>query len=169
MKSANRIMPKNYTGWPRYTRESFKWAHVDVPAERFKPTYIRLRKNNKVIGGALLTYANIYAFKYGIKIRIGVLHEIFLDKSEFDTKRNLHLGYIYLLDKVVKAADRRRIGGLFYQSPSGDDEMYKGFRGMNFFNFRGGVVMIKAMKKDVQIPKFKKPLFVPTYVNKGIP
>jgi len=169
MEAANRIMPKNYTGWPGYTQESFKWAHIGVPAERYKPTYILMCKNKKVIGGALLTYSNIYAFKYGIKIRVGVLHEIFLDKSEFDTKRNLHFGYIYLLDKIVKAADKRKIGGLFVQAPGRFNEMYRGFRGMNFFMFKGGVTMIRPMKKDIKIPKLKKPLFVPTYVNKGIP
>lgn len=169
MEAANRIMPKNYTGWPGYTKESFKWAHINVPAERYKPTYTLLQNNNKVIGGALLTYSNIYAFKYGIKIRVGVLHEIFLDKSEFDTRRNLHLGYTYLIDKIVKAAHKRKIGGIFVQTSGIKNELYRGFRGMNFFNFRGASVMIKTMKKNIQIPKFKKPLFVPTYVNKGIP
>jgi hypothetical protein len=124
-----------------------------------------IRKNNKIIGGAAFTHQNWYAAIIRVKIRITITHELFLDKSVFNNRRDLNFGYIYLLDKLMKAATKRCIGGIFFQAPRTDYDLRRGSRGMNFFMLSAGVTMIKAIKEDIEIPKPKKPLFTPTYVS----
>ena len=103
MEAINKINPKNYEGYPKYTKRKFSWARVKVPVLQQKPTYIIIRKNGQIIGGSVFTRQDIYSFKFGIKIKTGIIHEIFLEKSIFDNSQNLVLGYIYLLDKIMKA------------------------------------------------------------------
>jgi len=168
-EAANRIISKYFTGYPGYDKEKTIWARVKNPIKRYEPIYILIRKNAKIIGGALLTSENVYAFKYGIKLRVGFIHELFLEKSEFKNVRNLHFGYIFLIDKVLKAANRKSIGLVFYQAPSMDYHLHNGFRGLNFMKFKGGIVMIKIMKDSIKLPKLNKPLYVPTYISFGAP
>lgn len=173
MEAANRIIPKYYIGFPLYNKKKFKWARIKVPARQQKPTYIfiknRGKNKEKIIGGAVITHQNIYAFKYGIKFRFGVIHEIFLDKTEFENKKNLHFGYIYLIDKIIKAATQRFIPVLSYQSTSLDYDLHWALRSFSFFKFKYDSVMIKAMKENIRIPKFKKPLYIPSYISTGVP
>jgi ribosomal protein S18 acetylase RimI-like enzyme len=163
--AVNRLIKKNYSGFPIYDKEKTTWVRIKTPSKRFEPTYIIIRKNNKIIGGAAFTHQNFYFLNTSFKIRITITHELFLDKSVFNNKRNLNFGYIYLIDKLLKAATKRSIGGLFFQAPRTDYDLRRGARSMNFFMLKGSVVMIKAMKEDVEIPKPKKPLLIPTYVS----
>ncbi|MHA1439199.1 MAG: GNAT family N-acetyltransferase [Promethearchaeota archaeon] len=165
----NRILPKYYTGFPGYSKNKILWARIQAPYKQNRPTFIIIRKDNKIIAGATLTYQNIHLMRFRIKIRIGIIHEIFIEKEAFKNKRNLHLGYMYLFDKIVKAANQRRIGCILFQAPSDDKDLRNGFRGINFFMIKGGVLMIKLIKKNLILPKLKKPIFIPTYVSTGVP
>ncbi|MFW9898886.1 MAG: GNAT family N-acetyltransferase [Candidatus Thorarchaeota archaeon] len=171
LEAVNEIIPKYYAGFPLYSKRKFEWARMKVPAKRQRPTYIMIKKRTKIIGGAVITHQNIYAFKYGIKFRIGIIHDIFLDKTQFTNKKNLHLGYIYLIDKIIKAATQRNIGILTYMATSKDFDLHKALKGMNFFKLKGQTTMIKPIKKNIKITNFffKKPLFLPTYVSLGVP
>jgi len=169
MEAANRIIPKYYDGFPLYNKSKILWARVNVPSKRHEPTYIKLKRNNVIIGGATLTFFNIYSFKFGVKIRIGLIHEIFIDEEQFDNQRNLHLGYILVIDRLLKAAIRRFIGVLLYQSDSKNKRIHKALTRMNFPKFPGEVIMIKQMKQNIKIIDVKKPIYLPTYVSRGFP
>lgn len=169
MKAVNKIMPNYYTGFPMYDKRKFEWARIKVPANKHKPTYVLMKKDNKLIGGATLTHQNIYTSKRGGKFRIGLIHDLFLDKTQFNNKRNLHLGYIYLNDKIIKAATRRKIGILTHLVTFNDYNLQGALRNMNYLKLKGETVMMKTLKENVRISKFKKPLFLPTYVSIGVP
>jgi len=168
-KAANKIFSKYFTGYPGYDHEKTLWARVNIPLKRLRPTFILIWKNNKIIGGAQLSTQNIYAFKFGFKMRIGFIHEIFLDKSQFQNERDLYFGYLYLIDKLQKAAIKKRMSVVFYLSSSQDRDLHKAFKGFNFLSFKGGTVMIKKMKDNIHIPPLKKALYIPTYVSFGAP
>lgn len=169
MRAINKIMPKYYNGFVPYTKRRLEWARMSSPVNRFKPTYIFMKKRDEIVGGAVISHQNMYAFKFGVKLRLGTIHELYLDKSRFPDQRLLHLGYMYLLDKVLKAATRRSIPILIYQVNSRDISLRKAFSGMQFIGMMGGATMIKSLKEDVKLPKFKNPFFVPTYVSLGVP
>jgi len=169
MEAANRIIPKYYDGFPLYNKGKIFWARVRVPSKRHEPTYIKLKRNNKILGGATLTFFNIYSFKYGVKIRVGLIHEIFLDEHQFDNQKNLHLGYTYIIDRIMKAATRRFIGVLLYQSDSKNKFLHKALISMNFPKFAGEVIMIKLLKKTIKKLNVKKSFYIPTYVSRGFP
>ena len=169
MDAANRIIPKYYDGFPLYNKNKIKWARVRVSSKRHEPTYIKLKRNNAIIGGATLTFFNIYSFKFGVKIRVGLIHEIFIDEHQFNNQRNLHLGYMYIIERLLKAATRRFIGVLLYQTDSKNQHINKALTRMNFPKFPGEVIMIKLMKKNMKPLNVKKPFYVPTYVSRGFP
>ena len=169
MDAINQINPKYYEGFPGYNISKFIWARIKVPAKRQKPTFIVIRESGKIIGGSVITHQNIYAHKFGLKVRLGVIHEIFLDKSIFTNSKNLYLGYIYLIDKILKAATRRPVGALIYKSTIKDKDLNQAFKGMNFIRIQDDVIMIKELKTNLKFPQIKKPLFLPTYVSLGVP
>jgi ribosomal protein S18 acetylase RimI-like enzyme len=169
MKAINKILPKYYTGFNKYNKRNLLWSRIKVPAKRHKPTYIIIRKKGMIIGGAVITYQNFYGFKYGIKIRIGLIHEIFLDKDQFKNKNDMLLGYTYLIDKILKAATQRFIGLLIYKSASKDHDLHRGFKSMHFLKFQDDVVMMKILRENIKLPKFKKPIFISPSLSIGVP
>ncbi|NVM37619.1 MAG: GNAT family N-acetyltransferase [Candidatus Lokiarchaeota archaeon] len=169
MRVANKLIPKHYDGYPGYSKSKFKWARIKVPATQNKPTYIIMKREGDTIGGAVITHQNIYSFKFGIKIKFGIIHEIFIDEDKFDKKRDVHLAYVYLIDKIMKAATHRSLGLLLYISSIKDYTLNKAFKGMNFLRFQSEVVMLKVLKENLKIPQIKKPLFLPTYISIGVP
>ncbi|MFX0004979.1 MAG: GNAT family N-acetyltransferase [Candidatus Hodarchaeota archaeon] len=168
MKAINRISPMNYEGYPEYNQYKFNWARINVPAKHNKPTYITMKKGGKVVGGATITHQTIKAFKYKLKLRIGIIHEIFLDQSLFSNVNNLYLGYIYLIDKILKAATQRHLSALLYTSSSKSNNLNQAFKGMSFIKIQSDVVMVKELKNNLKFPRLKKPLFIPTYLSLGI-
>ncbi|MFW9877520.1 MAG: GNAT family N-acetyltransferase, partial [Candidatus Thorarchaeota archaeon] len=169
MNSINRINPKNYDGYPIYDESKLTWARINVPSEEQKPTYIIIRKSEKIIGGSVITHQNLEFHKYRLKLRLGLIHEIFLDKDTFPDPTNLYLGYIYLIDKIIKAATQRYLAALFYISSLKADDLNRAFKGTCFFRIQNDVIMIKELKKNLKFPKHKKPFFLPTYVSLGVP
>ena len=169
MEAINEINPKYYEGYPKYNKRKFSWARIRVPVIQLRPTYIIVKKHGKIIGGSVITQQNLYSFKFGIKIRIGIIHEVFLEKSAFENSRDLSLGYMYLIDKIMKAATQRSTAILMYLSPLKDIDLNTTFKKMNFFRIKSNVTMIKEMKPNLKFPQTKLPLFVPTYVTLGFP
>ena len=170
MEAANRILSKNYTGFPPYTKEKLIWARIKIPSKRFIPTYILIKKENKIVGGAVLTHQNLYSFKYGFKIRFGIVHEIFLDKEVFNNDKNqISSGFQYLIDKVMKAAARRYLGSIIIQSSSKNNDLNCALRKLFFLKMLDESMMIKYINKKDKIPKSLKPLFLPTYITIGYP
>ena len=169
MKAANKIIKKFYTGFAPFNKNKFTWARINVPAKRLKPTYIIIRKKKEIIGGAIITHRNLYSFKYNLKIRMGNVHEVFLDKSQFKNKRDLHFGYIFLIDKLFKAATRRNIGVLIYNSCHNDFDLIKAFKSMKFLNFGAGTIMMNKLNEEIKSLKPKKPLYLPTYITFSTP
>jgi len=168
-KTANNFLSKYYNGFPLYSKEKMQWARVQTPAKRHSPTYILIYQDKKPIGGACITQKNMYAFKYGIKIRIGIIHEIFIEKKAFNTNKEFNLGYLYLIDKIIEAARQRNIGAVIYIGIIGDYDLTRNFRKFCFLSFKSIAIMFKKLKKKVGPLKDKRPLFVPTYVSLGFP
>ena len=169
MGALNRIISPQYVGFHPYTRKKYMWARINVPSKRHEPTYIIMKKNNEIIGGAAFNTANIYGFNYGLKFKVGIIHEIFLDKKKFADERNLHYGYTYLLDKLLKGATRRFAGGIIVFASSLDKSLHRALKAVKFLGFKGASVMIKILKKDLKIKTLTKPLYIPTHVSLSIP
>jgi ribosomal protein S18 acetylase RimI-like enzyme len=167
--AANKILSKYYNGFPLYSEEKMLWARIQVPAKRHSPTYVLIYKDNRIIGGACITYKNMYAFKYGIKIRVGIIHEIFIEKEVFHSKTELYLGYKYLIDKINQAARERNIGGIFYNGSDRDYDLIRSFTFSSFLNFKAGMVMIKELKRNIKWLESSRPIYIPTYVSLGFP
>jgi len=169
MNALNRIIKPQYQGFHPYTKKKYRWARINVPSKRHEPTYIIMKKNNEIIGGAAFSTANIYGFSYGLKFKIGIIHEIFLDKKKFADERDLHFGYTYLLDKLLKGATRRFAGGIIVFASSLDKSLHRALRAVKFLGFKGASVMIKILKRDLKIKNLTKPLYIPTHVSLSIP
>ncbi|MFW9829802.1 MAG: GNAT family N-acetyltransferase [Candidatus Thorarchaeota archaeon] len=167
MDSTNRISPKIYEGYPKYDITKFNWLRVNVPTDQQKPTYVFVRKNEKIIGGSLITHQKLNFFKSKLMIKFGIIHEIFLDNSIFNNTHNLLFGYIYLIDKIMRAATHRKLGLLLYISSFKNLTLNQAFKKMHFFKILNDIIMVKELKKDLKFPKLNKPLYVPTYVSLG--
>ena len=170
MKAASRILPKYYSCVQVYNEEKFNWSRINVPSEKEKPTYILLKKSDEIIGGASLTSitANVKRIG-GFKLRMGLIHEIFLDRSQFNDKRNLYFGYTCILDKILKAATQRYMGPLLFTSSPKDLDLHDAFKGMGFLKAKGGIIMLKPMKKGSQVQDCNKPVLMPTHSAIGFP
>lgn len=107
--------------------------------------------------------------KVGLKLRTGLIHEVFLNKSKFDTKRNLYFGFTTILDKLLKAATRRSMGLLMFPSSAKDNDLHEAFKGMGFLGGKGPVLMMKPIKENLEIPESKKPIQAPTHSTIGYP
>ena len=167
MRLMNKILPKYYTGYRGYNKEKYIWERINIPAKNYKPTYIVIKKHKKIIGGATITHRNFHSFKYRIKLKIGIIQEIFLDKSVFKDKQEVYLGYLYLIDKILKAATRRFLSVLLYNSTLKDYDLHLGFKAFHFLKVHDQVLMMKLLKKNLKIPHFKKPFFIPLSVSLG--
>ena len=128
-----------------------------------------IKKDDVIIGRSVITHQNLYAFKYGIKIRVGLIHEVFIDEKIFKNKQDLHLGYIYLIDKIMRAATRRSVALLICFSSSRNYRLNNAFKRFNFLRLRDSVMMIKELREDIKVPRVKKPLFIPTSLSFGVP
>ena len=168
MNAINKISPKNYEGYPGYDHSKFNWARKEVPSKHNEPTYIIIRKAGRIIGGAVITHQNIRAWKYKLKLRIGILHEIFLDEDVFNNPYDISLGYMFLIDKIIRAASHRYLGVLLYTSSFNAKYLNQAFKGMSFFKIQNDVIMVKELKQNIKFPKLKKPLFIPTYLALGV-
>ncbi|MFX1328943.1 MAG: GNAT family N-acetyltransferase [Promethearchaeota archaeon] len=168
MNATNKISPINYDGYPKYDKVKLIWARVKVPSDQQKPIYIIVRKSEKIIGGSIITFQFFKTTKTKLNIKIGIIHELFLDKEVFNNSYDLQLGYIYLIDKIIKAATRRKLGILIYISSFKNIVLNQAFKEMQFFKIQSGIIMIKELKKNLKFPKIKKPLYIPTYLSLGI-
>jgi len=128
-----------------------------------------IKRNSKTIGGGVLTHSNVYSFKYGLKIRIGITHELFLDKTQFNNEKELNYGYLYLIDKILKAANRRFVGLLLFDVSSKNYILRRCLKAYNFFKFHDSTIMMLKLKDELKILKPEKNLFVPTYLSIGFP
>lgn len=167
--AANEILKKDYTGIPNFDRKRVLWSRIKVPSKKHAPTYIIVRENNQIIGCATLTHTNLYYLKYGIKLRIGFVHEILLDRSHFNTHRNLYFGYIYIIDKISKAANKRFIGISVFLASSNQHELIKALKAMRFIKFTTASIMMKPIKKTNPNLDVKKYLYLPSYLLLGLP
>jgi ribosomal protein S18 acetylase RimI-like enzyme len=168
MEAINRISPKNYEGYPEYNQYKLNWARIKVPENNNRPTYIIIKKGSKIVGGAVITHQTVKASKYKLKLQLGIIHEIFLDQDFFRNEYNVCLGYIYLVDKILKAATQRNLGALLCTSSVKANNLNQAFKQMSFIKIQNDVVMVKELKNNLKFPILKKPLYIPTYLSLGI-
>jgi GNAT superfamily N-acetyltransferase len=169
MGAINGILPRNYAGFYPYDKRKYRWMRINVPYRDIEPTYILIKKNGNIIGGGTLTSMSYISLKLKFGIFFSVLHEVFLDKSIFATKRDLHFGYIYLLDKILKGASKRNHGLLVYFCTSTDINLRRALYSLGIVQVPAATIMIKPLKSNLKVPKFNKPLYCPTYVSIGDP
>jgi hypothetical protein len=81
----------------------------------------------------------------------------------------LHLVYIYLIDKIMKAARKRKIGLLLFSCVDSDIALQKALTSSGFLKHRGSIIMIKDLTDKERFSKPRKPLFIPTYISLGFP
>ena len=169
MRALNQIMNKNYEGFYPYSETKYSWARINVPTKKDQPTYVIVKKDGVIIGGAEFSCTNIRSFRFKFRFKIGIVHEIFLDKSAFYSNLEVQNGYSYLIDKLLIAASRRSVGVLIFFISSFENDLYYALRRMNLVNFKGASIMIKKLKKNFQIGKLAKPLYIPTHVSFSLP
>jgi len=163
------IIRKYYTGVPIYNVRKIIWTNIKVPEQKRKPTYITIHEGEEIIGGSKISQLDIYAKKFGIRLRFGIIHEIFLDKSRFNSKRSLKCGYKYLIDKILKAATQRNIAGLLFITSSIDLYLINILKSMFFIKMKNASVMAKFFNKNFEKFKLNKPIYIPTYNSLSIP
>jgi GNAT superfamily N-acetyltransferase len=168
MKTTNKISPNVYDGFPKYDKIKFNWARINTSTNNQKPTYIFIKKVEKIIGGAIITHQNLQSKKSKFRIRLGIIHEIFLNSEVFNNIYDLFLGYIYLIDKVVQAGTHRRLTALLFESSFKNEILNQAFKGMCFFKIKNDVIMVKELKEGLKFPKLRKPLYIPTYISLGL-
>ncbi|MFX1497395.1 MAG: GNAT family N-acetyltransferase [Promethearchaeota archaeon] len=169
LEFSDKILKQYYTGYP-ITRKGYPiWARIKVPSKRYKPTYILIKKKNRIVGGAILTHVNLYHFKYGLKLRIGIIHELFLNPSQLNNKKELSFAHDYLIDKILKAATYRSVGLLLINPNSDNFLLKKSLKEYNFFKFQDLSLMILKLKTNLALSKPKKFFFIPTYLSLGFP
>jgi GNAT superfamily N-acetyltransferase len=169
MRALNQIMSKQYEGFYPYTKEKYSWARINVPTKNDQPTYVTVKKNGLIIGGAEFSCIEIYSFRFKFKFKLGIVHEIFLDKNSFYSNIDVQNAYCYLIDKLLNAASKRTVGVLILFTSSFENNLYYALRKMNLINFKGASIMIKKLKKNIAIGRLAKPLYVPTHVSFSLP
>lgn len=167
--AANKILKKNYIGFPDFDKRKIKWSRIKVPSKNFIPTYIIIRKNNQIIGCATLIHKDMYYLKFGIKIKIGFVNELLIDKSCFTNSLTLYYGYIFFLDKILKAANRRFVGVCVILANSKEKEFVKALKALRFLKFSNTSIMMKRIKNNLPDLNFNKTLYLPSYLMLGSP
>ncbi len=164
----NRIIPAYYDGYSKYTKEKVQWARKNVPYSRETPSYIFIENKKNIIGGASLTIENLYLSPLRSSIRLGVIHELAIERKSFRNTNHLLRAIKYLIDKIMKAAIQRNIGILLYMGDSNDKVIQSAFQTLSFKTIKGGVLMMKQFKTHA-LQKKGNLWFVPTYVSMGFP
>lgn len=164
----NKLIPKYYNGYSSYSKEKLQWARKQVPHSREEPTYIIIKNQQEVIGGASLTHEKFYLSPLKTTVRLGMIHELTINRDFFPTRNLLWKGIAYLVDKIMKAAIQRKIGVLLYKGDGNDKAVERAFRLLNFRVIKGSIFMMKRFT-DVDIQQKEKPWFIPTYVSMGFP
>ena len=104
-----------------------------------------------------------------MKIRVGITHELFLDKTQFNNEEELNYGYLYLIDKSLKAASRRFVGLLLIEVNSKNYKLRRCLKAYNYSKFQDNSIMMFKLKDELKIWKPEKSLFIPTYLSLGFP
>ncbi len=169
MDAINRIFPNYNEGFYPYAKKQYRWMRIEVPNKEREPTYIIIRRNDEIIGGGVMTDTDYTSLGLRIGITFGIVNQVFLDKKKFPNKRDLHLGYIYLFDKLLKAAVYRSQGLLLYTCSKRNLELRRAVKNIGLIQFPAQVVMMKSLKPNLLIPKFKNPFFCPTHLSIGFP
>jgi len=76
---------------------------------------------------------------------------------------------VILIDKLLKAATRRYIGVLLYNSCYSDIDLIKALKSMAFLKFGSGTIMMKKLNEEIKSLKPKKPIHLPTYITFSTP
>ncbi|MGV9173228.1 MAG: GNAT family N-acetyltransferase, partial [Promethearchaeia archaeon] len=84
------IIPNLYTAAPLYDAQILQWQRETVPLDRFESTYVLIKQNSYTIGAGVLSAQIMQSWKYHFSIRIGSIHDLFLDRSHFTNRRTLY-------------------------------------------------------------------------------
>lgn len=167
--SINNIMPKYYEMYSKFSSRKLTWAKINVPYKREIPSYIFIKKNERILGGASLTHENFYISRLDLVLKIGIVHEIFINQNSFPSLKLSSLAFSYLLDKIMKAAIHKKLGILIYSGDSSNHILNNNFLKLGFLKLKGSVFMIKEFNESIDYTKLKKPLYLPTYLTSGHP
>jgi ribosomal protein S18 acetylase RimI-like enzyme len=168
-QSINTIIPKYYDFNSKYTLKKLKWAKIDVPYEREIPSYVFIKKNTHIIGGASLTYEKFYFSQFHLILKIGIIHELYIDLERIPTRTLRILVYSYLLDKVMKAAIKRKLGIIIFSGDRKNHVLHSGLIRLGFLKLKASVLMVNDFDTKLDYQKLKKPIFLPTYLTSGHP
>lgn len=163
------IVPHIFTGVPIYSQEMFKWQRERVPSKSYYPTYVFLKKNSQIIGAGVISSQEIQSWKYNFSMKVGSIHDLFLDRSAFENQKALYFAYIAMINELIYAARKRNITSLFLLSHSNRNYLHHAFQGSGFFKVKGGTLMLKKLDPSLPLPNSKRPFYIPTHVSMGIP
>ncbi|MHA1821005.1 MAG: GNAT family N-acetyltransferase [Promethearchaeota archaeon] len=179
----NEVAPKIYDGVHIFSKEEWKWARIDVPIKMFRPIQIVIRDKGtkKIVAGAILTAQNIYASKFGIKIRLAPIKNFFVDYTflKMGQKKNEHNQNNKIILKELKEIYELLYIGIISASIHKENAVTIGLfdkndvlkihcaKLMGFVPVVGGTHMMKDLKKRVEDLGIKKPIYVDPGENLG--
>jgi len=157
----NRVLPQFYEGSRQYTPERWAWAREDVPSPRFRPSFAVVKEGRKIVAGITITKQNLYACKYGFKVALACIQDLFVDKEEASTPEEMEEIHDLLLRAAHKAAADRNCGLIFGQLSPTDKSLTLSCRRCGWLVIPvGGVHMFKPMGIPDKIPQARKPLYI---------
>ncbi len=157
----NHALQRFYEGYRTFTPERWAWARENVPSPRFRPSFAVVKEGRKIVAGITIIKQNIYAFKYGFKITMATIQDLFVDKSVARTPEEMEEIHDLLLRATHKAAANRNCGLIFGQLSSNDKAFTLSCRRCGWLVIPiGGVHMFKPMGVQDHLPLPKKPLFI---------
>lgn len=168
-----RVGPLHYAAFPEMTAEDWAWRREHVPARRFRPSEVLLRAEKRAVAGVTLTHHAVRATRAGLRLRIGVATDFFVDGPHFlATARAAgvpagayyHAASAHLLAALLRAAARRHCAVVLLTCPAQDAWTRRAFAGHGFLDVSGGVHMLKvhASAGAISPPAPRRPWFVPT-------
>ncbi len=157
----NHALQQFYEGYRIFTPERWAWARENVPSPRFRPSFAVVKEGRKIVAGITIIKQNIYAFKYGFKITMATIQDLFVDRGTARTPEEMEEIHDLLLRATHKAAADRNCGLIFGQLSSNDKLFTLSCRRCGWLVIPiGGVHMFKSMGVQNPLLPPKKPLFL---------
>lgn len=157
----NRIVPIIYDGYRTYSPERWAWAREEVPSPRYRPSFAVVKEGKKIVAGTSLIKLNLYAFKYGFKVALGLIQDLFIDIHAARSPAELEEIFDLLLQATHKVAAERNCGIIISQLSSTDKLVQLACKRQGWLVIPlGGTHMIKLGQETALFPPPKKSVYL---------
>jgi ribosomal protein S18 acetylase RimI-like enzyme len=172
---AQEKIDQNYILFPERSFKNWQWRRELVPKQNLKPLYIMVSKNGRIIAGISITDRLADMHFWNIKVRLGIVHEYFVDKFSFATQKELNKFVDWFNKTIFSIARIRHVTALMIFSSAFDHFINNAFKRWGILSFKGGIYMIR-LNSDQNSHDFSKwadqthkPPYISTYNVMGLP